>query len=76
MFEASEIFKYVVEAEVVESFAFKAFCKSVWSERIPVIAPQATVALLLLVNAHSNPVGEVEDDFKNVPGFPAAILIR
>ena len=64
--------RYVDEAVVVESFAFSAFCRSVWSESNPVIAPHATVALEFEANAQSYPVGEVEDALKNIPEVPVA----
>ena len=52
---------------MVESFEFRAVCKSVWFESVPVIAPQTGVTPVLLAVTQSNPVGAVEEALKSSP---------
>ena len=61
---------------MVESFAFRAFCKSVWLESVPEIPPQTALPPLLLASVQSKPVGEVDDALKNIPSIPGPTLAK
>ena len=57
-------------AVVVESFAFKAVCRSVWEERVPVMEPQVVVEEPPETVVQVSPLAEVEEAVRTVPLEP------